>query len=157
MSRRRAGAAMEGTRQRQVRVTHRPRSRQCASTGVLNRVRNRGRTGARPWSTTPGADARYAASAYAGPRSGSQVRQAAGIVGLATWMKTWALGAAGRTRGCMPAFSGRGAPFRRLHGAHDAAILSQPEEPPLERGMTWSTVRLDFEPQYWHVHPSRAK
>ena len=29
--------------------------------------------------------------------------------------------------------------------------------PPLERGMTWSTVRFERAPQYWQVQPSRAK
>src|SRR5215207_7869428 len=57
----------------------------------------------------------------------------------------------------MPARSGRWSPLRRLHGAHEATMLSQLDAPPLERGMTWSTVRFDREPQYWHVHPSRAK
>ena len=35
-------------------------------------------------------------------------------------------------------------------------MLSQPEPPPLERGITWSTVRLVRAPQYWHCQPSRA-
>ena len=35
-------------------------------------------------------------------------------------------------------------------------MLSQLEPPPLERGITWSTVRLEREPQYWHAQPSRA-
>src|ERR671926_195066 len=36
-------------------------------------------------------------------------------------------------------------------------MLSQLDAPPLERGITWSTVRFEREPQYWHVQPSRAK
>src|SRR3954469_7335656 len=36
-------------------------------------------------------------------------------------------------------------------------MFSQLEAPPLERGITWSTVRLEREPQYWQVQPSRAK
>ena len=36
-------------------------------------------------------------------------------------------------------------------------MLSQPEPPPFERGITWSTVRLARAPQYWHFQPSRAK
>ena len=47
--------------------------------------------------------------------------------------------------------------MRRLHGAHEATMFSQLDGPPLERGMTWSTVRFEREPQYWHVQPSRAK
>ena len=46
--------------------------------------------------------------------------------------------------------------MRRLHGAHEATMLSQPEPPPFERGITWSTVRLVRAPQYWHAQPSRA-
>src|SRR3954452_8562634 len=46
--------------------------------------------------------------------------------------------------------------LRRLHGAHEATMLSQPDPPPLERGITWSTVRLVRAPQYWHIQPSRA-
>src|SRR4051795_11592327 len=88
---------------------------------------------------------------------GSHWRHAAGIVGLATWMNTCALGALGVLRGCIPAFSGMLSPLRRLHGAQDATMLSQLELPPFERGMTWSTGGLEREPQYWHVHPSRAK
>src|SRR5918992_1387924 len=36
-------------------------------------------------------------------------------------------------------------------------MLSQPEPPPFERGITWSTVRLVLAPQYMHCQPSRAK
>ena len=35
-------------------------------------------------------------------------------------------------------------------------MLSQLEAPPLDRGITWSTVRLEREPQYWQVQLSRA-
>ena len=35
-------------------------------------------------------------------------------------------------------------------------MFSQLDGPPFERGITWSTVRLEREPQYWHVQPSRA-
>ena len=35
-------------------------------------------------------------------------------------------------------------------------MLSQLEDPPLERGITWSTVRLERDPQYWQVQLSRA-
>ena len=41
-------------------------------------------------------------------------------------------------------------------GCLGATMLSHPEPPPLERGMTWSTVRLVRAPQYWHSQPSRA-
>src|SRR4029453_3514273 len=96
-----------------------------------------------------------AASATA-PVAGSHWRHAAGIVGLATWMNTCGLGALGVRRGCMLACAGRRSPLRRLHGAHEATMLSQLEAPPFERGITWSTVRFEREPQYWHVQPSRA-
>src|SRR3954454_20186052 len=101
--------------------------------------------------------AAYAASANRATASCRHCRHAAGIVGLATWMKTCGLGAVGVRRGCMPAFSGIESPLRRLHGAQDATMLSQLELPPFERGMTWSTVRFEREPQYWHAQPSRAK
>ena len=97
-----------------------------------------------------GALARYAAS-------GSHCRQADGIVGLATWMKTCGCGTRGGWRGCMPIFCGSESPLRRLHGAQEATMLSHVEVPPFERGMTWSTVRFAREPQYWQVQPSRAK
>ena len=48
-------------------------------------------------------------------------------------------------------------PLRRLHGAQEATMFSQSDPPPLERGITWSTVRLVRAPQYWHSQPSRAK
>jgi hypothetical protein len=35
-------------------------------------------------------------------------------------------------------------------------MFSQLEAPPLERGITWSTVRLERAPQYWQVQSSRA-
>ena len=80
------------------------------------------------------------------------------MVGLATWMKTCGLGAAGRRAGVHVGLARAGwSPLRRLHGAHEATMFSQFELPPLERGMTWSTVRFEREPQYWQVQPSRAK
>ena len=79
------------------------------------------------------------------------------MVGLATWMKTCGLGALGVMRGTMFAWTGSWSPLRRLHGAHDATMLSHVEAPPFERGITWSTVRFARAPQYWHSHPSRAK
>src|SRR6185295_11788575 len=65
-------------------------------------------------------------------------------------------GVRGLTRGCMLTWCGNRSPLRRLHGAHEATMLSQPEPPPFERGMTWSTVRLVRAPQYMHCQPSRA-
>ena len=59
-------------------------------------------------------------------------------------------------RSCMPTWRGRASPLRRLQGAQEATMLVQLESPPLERGMTWSTVRLEREPQYWQVQLSRA-
>src|SRR4029078_8240813 len=35
-------------------------------------------------------------------------------------------------------------------------MLSRPHPPPLERGITWSTVSEVRAPQYWHIQPSRA-
>ena len=35
-------------------------------------------------------------------------------------------------------------------------MFSHVDVPPFDRGMTWSTVRFAFEPQYWHCQPSRA-
>src|SRR4051794_7842169 len=71
-------------------------------------------------------------------------------------MKMCALGMRGFTRGCMLTWCGSRSPLRRLHGAQEATMLSQPEPPPLEGGMTWSTLRLVRAPQYWHCQPSRA-
>ena len=79
-----------------------------------------------------------------------------GIVGLDTRMKISACGVRGARWGCMFARAGMRSPLRRLHGAHDATMFSQLESPPLDRGITWSTVRLEREPQYWHVQLSRA-
>jgi len=35
-------------------------------------------------------------------------------------------------------------------------MFSQLDSPPFERGMTWSTVKFEREPQYWQVQLSRA-
>ena len=35
-------------------------------------------------------------------------------------------------------------------------MFSQLDWPPFERGITWSTVRFEREPQYWQVQSSRA-
>src|SRR5207244_7853926 len=88
---------------------------------------------------------------------GRYCRQAVGIVGLATWMKTSGRGVRGVLRRCMPAWRGRLSPLRRLQGAQEATMFSQLDGPPFDRGMTWSTVRFERAPQYWHVQPSRAK
>src|SRR4051794_26131348 len=88
--------------------------------------------------------------------SGRYCRHVAGIVGDASWMKMWAPGVRGFTRGCMLTWWGSRSALRRLHGAHEATMLSQPEPPPLERGITWSTVSDVRAPQYWHCQPSRA-
>src|SRR5690242_4375733 len=82
--------------------------------------------------------------------------QATGIVGLATWMNTVGFGIRGSRDSRIPTCLASWSPLRRLHGAHDATMLSQLDEPPLERGITWSTVRLERDPQYWHVQSSRA-
>jgi len=72
---------------------------------------------------------------------GRYCSHAAGIVGLATWMKISARGVRGAWRGCIPAWRGRRSPLRRLQGAQEATMFSQLEEPPFERGITWSKVR----------------
>src|ERR1700677_1662174 len=59
-------------------------------------------------------------------------------------------------RGCMFACLGRRSPLRRLQGAHEATMFSQLEVPPLERGITWSTVRFECEPQYWQGQAALA-
>src|SRR3954454_5349116 len=79
------------------------------------------------------------------------------MVGDASWMKMWAPGVCGLVRGCMLTWCGSRSALRRLHGAQEATMLSQPEPPPLERGITWSTVSEVRAPQYWHIQPSRAK
>ena len=83
--------------------------------------------------------------------------QVAGMVGEASWMKTWEWGTRGFMRGCMLIWCGSRSPLRRLQGAQEATMLSHVEPPPLERGMTWSTVSAVRAPQYWHSHWSRAK
>src|SRR5204862_2971994 len=87
---------------------------------------------------------------------GRYCSHAFGIVGVATWMKISARGVRGERRGCMPAWRGVRSPLRRLQRAQEATMFSQLEAPPLERGITWSTVRLEREPQYWQVQLSRA-
>jgi hypothetical protein len=80
------------------------------------------------------------------------------MVGVATWMNTAAFGALGLRRGFMFTSSGSRSPLRRLQGAQQVTMLSQPDEPPFERGMTWSTVSVPRpDPQYWQVQRSRAK
>src|SRR5215217_5062684 len=71
-------------------------------------------------------------------------------------MKMCGLGVRGFWRGCMSIWCGSRSPLRRLHGAHEATMLSQPELPPFERGITWSTVSDVRAPQYMHCQPSRA-
>ena len=83
--------------------------------------------------------------------------QVAGIVGDESWMKMCGLGIRGLLRGCMSTWCGSRSPLRRLHGAQDATMLSHPDVPPFERGITWSTVSEVRAPQYWHSQPSRAK
>src|ERR671922_2905891 len=83
--------------------------------------------------------------------------QAAGMLGVATWMKIVGFGALGLRTGSMFTCSGRRSPLRRLQGAQQVTMLSHVDSPPLERGITWSTVRLPRSwPQYWQVQRSRA-
>src|SRR4051794_12775627 len=72
-------------------------------------------------------------------------------------MKTWGLGVRGAWRRRIPTCRGKALPLRRLQGAQEVTMFSQLETPPLDRGTTWSTVRLEREPQYWQVQRSRAK
>src|SRR5256885_16686286 len=72
-------------------------------------------------------------------------------------MKISARGVRGARRGCMPACRGVRSPLRRLQGAHEATMFSQLDSPPFERGITWSTVRLEREPQYWQGQLVRAE
>ena len=78
------------------------------------------------------------------------------MLGLATWMKTRACGRRGLRRRLIPTWRSSTSPLRRLHGAQEATMLSHVDTPPLDRGTTWSTVRLERAPQYWHAQPSRA-
>src|SRR5436190_16577400 len=81
-----------------------------------------------------------------------------GTRGTATCTKIVAAGGAGLFFGCMLACFGSRSPLRRLQGAQHVTMLSHDDEPPFERGITWSTVRLVWPvPQYWHVQWSRAK
>jgi hypothetical protein len=57
-------------------------------------------------------------------------------------MKIVGFGAFGLRTGTMFACLGSRSPLRRLHGAQQVTMFSHVEGPPLERGMTWSTVRL---------------
>src|SRR5204863_6528603 len=74
--------------------------------------------------------------------SGRYASQALGMVGLAIWMKTWGFGVRGFWRSLIPTWRRRRSPLRRLQGAQEATMFSQLDSPPLERGTTWSTVRL---------------
>ena len=71
-------------------------------------------------------------------------------------MNMCGLGTRGALRGCMLIWAGRRSALRRLQGAQEATMFSQVERPPFERGITWSTVRLERVPQYWQAQPSRA-
>ena len=68
---------------------------------------------------TPGGGAQAASG------SARYWRQVAGIVGEASWMKMWAPGVRGFTRGCMLIWCGSRSPLRRLHGAQEATMFSQ--------------------------------
>src|ERR1700761_9052368 len=72
-------------------------------------------------------------------------------------MNTCGLGVRGGRGRCMPEWRSILLPLPRLQGAHDATMFSQFDEPPLERGTTWSTVRFDREPQYWQGPSARGE
>ena len=63
-------------------------------------------------------------------------------------MKTCGPGTFGAFFGCMLICSGSRSALRLLQGAQEATMFSQVELPPLERGMTWSTVNFERVPQY---------
>src|SRR4051812_10566530 len=117
---------------------------------------------------------RSKSSAKSGERSLNQTRRVAGgligrqaarycchtsgTFGTATCTKIVDDGGAGFDFGCMFACLGSRSPLRLLHGAQQVTTLSHEDGPPLERGITWSTVSCEwFAPQYWHSHWSRAK
>src|SRR3954467_9887267 len=127
-----------------------PRARVAGSVGPG------GRTPARAGSGGPSQRGAASAQGEVQAASGRYCRQVAGIVGDANWMKMCAPGVRGFTRGCMLTWCGSRSALRRLQGAQEATMLSQPEPPPLERGITWSTVSDVRAPQYWHCQPSRA-
>jgi hypothetical protein len=72
-------------------------------------------------------------------------------------MKIVGPGGRGLRRGCIWTSVGVRLPFRRLQGAQEVTMFSQTLVPPRLRGRTWSTVRCEVRPQYWHVQESRAK
>src|SRR5918999_2255511 len=79
------------------------------------------------------------------------------MLGVATWMKMVGLGAFGVRTGSMFTCLGRRSPLRRLQGAQQVTMLSHVDPPPLERGITWSTVRLPRScPQYWQGQRARG-
>src|ERR1700742_3043099 len=57
--------------------------------------------------------------------------------------------------GCMPASRGVRPPLVRLQRAQAVTMFSQVVRPPRERGITWSKVSSEPEPQYWQVKASR--
>src|SRR6185369_1374620 len=76
------------------------------------------------------------------------------------WRLTCELNDCGRLSSRMRASSGVRSPLRLLHGRQQATRFSHPEEPPRERGTTWSSVRScggAARPQYWHVLWSRRR
>src|SRR4051812_50103171 len=66
--------------------------------------------------------------------SGRYCRQVAGIVGEASWMKMWAPGVRGFTRGCMFTWWGSRSALRRVGGAPGGPELFPPPPPPLGGG-----------------------
>ena len=73
-------------------------------------------------------------------------------------MNTVELGALGRRRKGDRLPRQANMTLRRLQGAQQVTMFSQPDPPPFDRGTTWSTVRLLRScPQYWQVQRSRAK
>src|SRR5690606_34298090 len=53
--------------------------------------------------------------------------------------------------------SGVLSPFLLLHFIQAVTRFSHVSSPPLDRGIMWSTVRLELVPQYWHLCPSRRR
>ena len=80
----------------------------------------------------------------------SRARAGRGTGGTRPWART---GWRARRK---PASWGVRFSFFALHRRQAATTFSQMCAPPRERGITWSRFSAAA-PQYWHVHPSRAK
>ena len=76
------------------------------------------------------------------------------------WRLVCRLKARGSRISFMLGFAGSWLPLRRLQEWQQATRFSQVDEPPRERGMTWSSVSSPAArtvPQYWQVLRSRSR